>query len=651
MRTRLAALLATAAVAQAAVAQSFTTPSFDTTATIRKDGAVDITEKIRVNFTERQRGLIREIPIRTRAAGGRVRTIAIRVLGVTQSANGSTIPAAVQESRTGDLRLRIGSPDVYLVGPVEYTINYRVTGALTPIARQDQLGPRTEFFWNMTPSQWRTPIDKATATVVFPPATSGNPALRVLAGPRGTRFGFEITPAGRKGGGDLFEVGGSFKAGRFSVTTQKTLQPGQLMTFVLALPRGLVTTPAPDIRQPGASQTRPYGGGPYDPSSSGPYDPFPRERVVNLPSSPWAGLLPLAPLIFVFGLARRRWAPREKPLVARFDPPPGVYPSLAGVVIDDRVDTRDVVAGIVSLAQKGALRMHHAGQNVKGVNLELIGLDRARDVSDFEQTLFRALAQFGPWITPDTLRGTFGHHYSTLAGLLRREVYDRGYQAQGGCDRTGLGCLLFAGVGAAGFFGCAFGGLYSLIGMGVALVVGLFAIGKMTTFTLEGIDTRWRLRGLREFITRANEKELNYMANAMPDQALFERLLPYAVAFGVVKQWTEAFGGLDIAPPDWYVADDGFGTLQTLWTVMLIDDLLHFNHSYADAFTYQEPTSGFDGGGPFSGGDSGFGGGWSNDGGWSGSDSGSSGGWDSGGGFDSGGSSGDGGGGGGGDSW
>ena len=50
--------------------------------------------------------------------------------------------------------------------------------------------------------------------------------------------------------------------------------------------------------------------------------------------------------------------PRTKlgPVGVRFEPPTGVGPAFCGVLIDDRVDSRDITAGLVSLAVKGHIK-------------------------------------------------------------------------------------------------------------------------------------------------------------------------------------------------------------------------------------------------------------------------------------------------------
>jgi hypothetical protein len=154
---------------------------------------------------------------------------------------------------------------------------------------------------------------------------------------------------------------------------------------------------------------------------------------------------------------------------------------------------------------------------------------------------------------------------------------------------------------------------------------------RVPELPLKGSKIRHELLGLKEFITRAREKELDYMSRVSPDQALFERMLPYAIAFGVAQQWAEAFRGIDLEVPEWYGGQSGVAFTDVLWATWLMD-LTTFDSNVQDAVSYTPPveySSSNDGGG-WGGGDSGFS--------------------DFGGGFDSG-DVGGGGGGGGGDSW
>lgn len=609
-RTFLALLLLLATVV--AHAAKFTTDRFMTAVNMAPDGGITIHEHIEVRFTEPQRGLIRKIPFRTKAATGEVRTVQYTLVDVYQDAGQGRVPANVKESEEGgDWQLRIGRADQFLSGAVKYDIRYRVEGAWTPIEKNDQLGPRAEFLWNVTPTNWPTRIDNAFVRFTFPPVASGEAVARILVGPRGTRKGVQLgqkTPIV----GDTRLVQAKFDGNDLSIVPLRPLAEGESVTVDLALPKGTVIVTPPDIVR--------YG------DNSGPSLP-------DLPSLPWLGFAPLISLPVVFLLARRGWAPADKPLVVRFDPPTNCESAMAGLLYDDRADQRDIVSGIVSLAQKGAFKLHHAGDGVQGVVIEVLPFERARGYTNWEAQLYAHLAPYGPIIAPDMLRGTFGQSYNSLVSSLHGEAFARGFMKDVGGSKGGVGCLLIGVTGLATLVGFVFNPCVAILCGAVALFGGFAMLGRITPLTELGLTRRWEARGLYEFISRAHRKELNYMVERMPDQALFETILPYAVAFNLVKQWTQAFEGIDLQMPDWY--DTGGMGYGNFWTGMLIADLLDFDHSYGSAVSYSPPTTSFDSGGGFSSGDSGFGGSW---------DSG-------GGGFDGGFSGGDGGGGGGGDSW
>jgi hypothetical protein len=58
----------------------------------------------------------------------------------------------------------------------------------------------------------------------------------------------------------------------------------------------------------------------------------------------------------------------------------------------------------------------------------------------------------------------------------------------------------------------------------------------------------------REFLQRAERDRIEKMGK----KDLFYRYLPYAIALGVVDNWSESFAGLHQEPPDWY--DPAHGT-------------------------------------------------------------------------------------------
>ena len=621
-------------------AAKFTTSRFDVDAVIELDRTVLVTETISVDFIEPQRGLMRLIPGRTQTSGEtgnrQERDVNLRLLGVERSEAGTFVPEPARaETVGGDWQIKVGRADVTHLGPATYRIRYSIAGALTDIDGKDAFGQRTELFWNLIPLGWSTAIEASNLTVHFPKLSRADVMARVLVGPRGTRTGaqFRLNKpfVGRS---DL--VQGTITNQTLDVQTQAPMSKGVGVTVILALPKGTVP-PGKILR--------------VIPTNTSSAEPSSAPTSIQ-PPSPFIIALPLLLLAGLYGLVKKHFAPPAGPLVVRFDPPEGVSASDCGFLMDARVDSRDIVAGIVTLAQKGALKLRHpvkdayGNQTAQGLVIEIGNLFAAQDTTPFEQELFGYLAQYGSLVSADDLKGSFAPYYRALSFGLVQHAYEAGFyqEVTGRKGAYTLGWLV--GVIAMVALIFSYAGITAIFGGLITFFIGSAFIGKISPLTIKGAKTRSWLSGLKEFISRANEKQLNYMADRSPDQAMFERLLPYAISFGLVKQWTQAFDGIDLQIPDWYVADSG---MDTLWTLMFIDQFTDFDRSFSGpdiagpSNDFSGPSS-FGSGDGFSSGDSGFGS--------SGDSTSDSGGFDSGsGGFDSGGSSGDGGGGGGGDSW
>lgn len=627
-----------ALVTTLSVGASFTTKSFDVTATIQTDRSVLVKERIQVNFFEAKRGIVRNIPFRT-TDGTMGRTVQIEFGKFTL--NGSDIPYRTSEEG-GQYVLKIGDPDRTVFGPQVYEIRYRVRRSLKDQPAAGDLPARTEWFWNVIPLGWPTTIENSSVTVSYPEPKGKKFGARMLIGPKGSMAGLEqffgSNPRGRT---DLLTV--QFPNSRtIEFKAKNKLPHGHGMTIVLFVPKGtLVGEDDADIipMNNDSNETQQDSTGQWRPSVAN------MLSDAQAPGSPWGMALPAFPAIFAAWWASKRRPAKQGPLVTRFDPPENIGPSETGVLMDGMFNPRDFVAGLISLAQKGAAVVH---RDESGLTFELLvgkfdmPSHLKQPLTDFELKLWEALVPWGPSISPANLRYSFGPQYDALgrgaeAHLKSAGLYDR--------SRTSMGCL--GGLTVVAIFALAFAlvplvGFWSCIGVPLGLILFLSAKSFASPLTDQGAKTKHHLRGLKEFINRANKDELRYMANREPDLALFETLLPYAIAFGLVKNWVGAFEGVQFGQPDWYVSDMGHDVF--MYTIFA-HDISEMSRDWGSAAAAPDPsTFTSDSGSGFSSGSSGFGD--SGSGGWD-----SGGGHDGGGGFDSGGSSGDGGGGGGGGDW
>jgi uncharacterized membrane protein YgcG len=135
----------------------------------------------------------------------------------------------------------------------------------------------------------------------------------------------------------------------------------------------------------------------------------------------------------------------------------------------------------------------------------------------------------------------------------------------------------------------------------------------MSRKTRKGRIAWERIAGLEEYIRRAEVDDIKEQER----QGVFERLLPYAIVFGLSDRWGKAFADLYRRPPDWYqpARGDGFST----W--VLVNDLDRSMWMMNRTFPSQPRSTGegFSGrGGGYSWSSGGFGGGGSSGGGFGG---------------------------------
>ena len=142
---------------------------------------------------------------------------------------------------------------------------------------------------------------------------------------------------------------------------------------------------------------------------------------------------------------------------------------------------------------------------------------------------------------------------------------------------------------------------FALIAAGVSSTIILIVFAQiMPARTIAGARAREATLGFKEFLGRVEEERMKKMITS-PE--MFERFLPYAMAFGVADEWAKAFEDIYREPPTWYVGGTGQFSASS------------FSHSISDMSSAaassmsSSPSSSGSGGGGSSGGGSGGGGG------------------------------------------
>ena len=287
--------------------------SFDSTVRVAKDGELTVTEAIRVEADGREirHGIYRDFPLTFKDAGGTVREVDFKLLGVERDGRPEKYSTTRQH---GVVRIYAGSKDLDVPrGEHTYVFRYR-TG------RQVRwFDGKPELNWNVTGNFWRFPIFQA------------NYNLELADGARPLRWTAYTGRLGARGGNWRATIDTS---GALMVATTRPLAPGEGLTVVAELPSDAV-----------------------DPLSE---SQLLRYRLYDNRAWIFAGV----GLLVVFGYYFVAWRvvgrdPKGGVVIPLFHPPPNISPALANYIHDwgfGRDKWRAFTAAALSLAVRELLR-------------------------------------------------------------------------------------------------------------------------------------------------------------------------------------------------------------------------------------------------------------------------------------------------------
>jgi hypothetical protein len=535
---------------------------FETQVAIHPDGTATILETIVADFTgESRHGIYRDLPIHYTDRAGQHFTLRLTVREVTDQAGGAW--RVQQESFGRYRRLRIGDPDVTVTGLQTYRITYTVERGVVRF-----FPDHDECYWNLTGNEWAVPMRRVRAEILLPAPAADVRAMAYVGGYGSTQRL------------EAVEV----QSTRVILEPSQVFGPYEGLTAVVAWEKGLV-------RPPSSTQVLRWWA-----------------------ADNWVYGVPLLVLLGMIWLwhVRGREPHTDRSQVVEYAPPDELTPAEVGTLMDQRANLRDITATVIDLAVRGYLRLEPQRGSFLGTSW----------VSDYRLVSLKAWEP-DPAIKP--------HERALLKGLFGRpgvakdlsDLKDVFYQYL-----PEIRTHLYTGLVKAGYFdshpehvrttyvitGCTLGGVLwiglhlleqrpqmslamTLASALVTLIILIFS-RIMPRRTRKGAKTTDRIFGFLEFLRRTDQDRIR----RLNDPSLFERCLPYALAFGVAEQWARAFEGLYTQPPSWYRGD-----WDTFSAHRLGRDLDHAASSMGRTFTSAPRSS--NGGSSGSWGGSGFGGG------------------------------------------
>jgi hypothetical protein len=565
---RLVVALALLLVAVPAVAQrSLAIKRFEAAIIVNADGTVDVTETITAEFSGAWNGIYRTVPVLYRTPQGFSWTLRLEDIRATDDAG---TPLKVERSRERHyLKLKLWVPSAENATRT-VVLHYRAVNGLRFFEDHDEL------YWNITGDEWDVPIESVSARIELPAAVTGVRAIAFDGAYGSTAQNADIAIEGR--------------TVRVSMPEPLAFHAG--VTAVVGWDKGAVVEPTTADRASGFLATN------------------------------WPLGIPVVVFFGMFLLWRRVGRdPEERPVTTRYEPPAGLTPAETGTLLDERVDMRDVTATIVDLAVGGHLRIEEQEEkklfglitHQEYVFHRLDAPPGARALERHEQLVLDGMFEHGARkVELSDLNNEFYAHLPAIRNAAFDRLVDRGlYRSRP--DRVrgrwiAGAALLGIPMAIVGVVVSANLGMtpvpFLLAALMSALTMGFFGY-FMPARTVAGARAWEGTRGFEEFLRRV---ESDRYARVVKTPEMFEKFLPYAMAFGVEAKWAKAFEDIYRTPPTWYV-----GSNLTGFNASGFSSRMSALSAQAGSTMSSSPRSsggsGFSGGGSSGGGGGGGGGG------------------------------------------
>ena len=590
-------------------ASNFSFRSFDAVYTLGRDAnqhaTLAVTETLVALFppSDQNHGIIRDIPATYGSAD-----LQTHVASVVDG-NGQTVPYQ-QSDQGGFIQLQIGSGSVFVHGATTYVISYTQHDTIRHFSDTGD----DEFYWDVNGTGWGQPFGEVSATI------NVAPELRdALNGHTACYQGSENSTTPCDSGMQPATASASTPPTGFTAHA-RNLGAGQNLTVAIGFASGTFV----------------------DVSSNAPVDVVPTP-VTDGEVAGWLLSLLGFPAVLVgtiggFVARRKKTQPARGIIIPQYSPPDGIDIMAAAELIG-RPST-ELPAQLVSLAVRGKTRLlGYPVGSARAADYSVQLLDRT-GLTGYEPLVVDALfgdqkagathdlKKYGDTALADKLQpvldlvptwldenGAYNGRRHTAGSIIVLIV-------TGALFLVALGAAIAGGAGGLAF------AFVSLIAGGVGVISALVGVGGVKKLSDKGAAWNDYLLGMRMYLQLAEQDRLRVLQSPTGAERidvgdgkqlvkLYEKLLPWAVIWGVEDQWSKV---LEIelqrtnTTPDFWVGQSAFSSV--IFSSMV---------SSIGTSTLPVPTSTTSGsgsgwssfsGGSFGGGFSGGGGGGGGGGGW-----------------------------------
>ena len=248
------------------------------------------------------------------------------------------------------------------------------------------------------------------------------------------------------------------------------------------------------------------------------------------------------------------------------EPPSDLPPGMVGTLLDETADMEDILATLVDLGRRGYIRMKELEPEEKGIfgrgetDFEYTLLKQADDdLRAYEKALLKALFGAKTERKLSDLKTKFYTHLPSLRKTLYAEVTQAGFftadpeKVRNRWSALGVGMLLVTVAFACVVLSTL--GKYTDFALFLPVGLGIFSLGTilmarfMPRKTADGAELAARWQAFRSYL-----QNIEKYTDLKRVTELFERYLPYAIAFGLEKDYIASWSEVPQTPvPTWYI--------------------------------------------------------------------------------------------------
>ncbi|HOX96990.1 MAG TPA: DUF2207 domain-containing protein [bacterium] len=543
---------------------------------IANDYKIKVTEKINGDFYTLHHGIYRYMPVFMKDTAFTQARLLVNDVKVTID-SGFSHPYTYSDN--GQIYLKIGDPDATFSGPRLYNIDYTIVNGGWRYFEDKQ---EAEIYWNAVGTDWPVNIEKVSVIYDFSEWANFNLAEAPSACYTGVH--------GATGTDCTLRVDGQ----KLLVESTRLLTPGEGLTVAVAVPLHLV--PRPSTWEAMIFWIKGNG----------------------LAFIPYLWLLAMIYVWFKWGKDKKD----ERSLVVEYTAVDQLPPATMYQVLKQRNNKDYLTAEIIYLATRKHIKIEKTektgffGGKSDDYAIVLLNKNYLTDQSlaGYQVMILDLLFHHNPERfvlseVKNVMRATptyYQKQFSAIQKEINREIKDGQYFVL----TPNVSLFITIGFLATLWFSMAFASvmneylipLYLINLMIVSVLVFLIGFFGMAKYTDKGLDARWKLRGLEMYLKTAEAERFKF--GELTD--LFEKLLPYAIAIGLLKKWLKIMGEIYKTPPEWY-NDKDFATMGMAGLAGSLNDM---GNSISRAMSDARSSGSSGGGSSGGGGGGGGGGGW-----------------------------------------